>query len=173
MAGHTKSLTIFHRDMIERPEVELEKILTFIGHTVKSRAALHKPSSVLRQRLLHKFPLYSNVTAALNGGAYWDSSGSSSGGGSTGWSSTYRIGNGMPKGLLVDALLVGVAAVESEVLDTNHLTEYVACIKCITALLYAVTTSPNVYGGQFYHHTGDIIFVFSVGRAGECRHSNM
>ena len=85
-----------------RPAVELEKILSFLGVHIKTRTALHHPADKLLGQLASQYPLYTNLSVALE--------------------------RGMSREQLVAALRVGVQAVESEVMETHQLTEYVPSV---------------------------------------------
>jgi hypothetical protein len=105
VAGHTKALTLTYDDVMDHPAVELEKLLTFSGYNVKSRRVIDKPALELKKRLQERFPLYSNISLAMQ---LHDGNGSR-------WCLT--------KELFVEAVQVGVNAINEEMNQTNNLTE--------------------------------------------------
>ena len=71
VAAHTKMLTVFETDLIDRPKIEIEKIISFIGGSMQMtrNGNLREEMSLLRDRIVNaSTPLGSIPVAFLEAG---------------------------------------------------------------------------------------------------------
>ena len=113
--------------------MEIEKIVTFAGLSIKSRVSLHFPATALKEALHKTFPLYHNLSAVVNHrpgitatqGLKWDEKRNADSK-RTGFDKSADRKNDRKspnEAFWTQAIQVGIRAVESEVTETNKLTE--------------------------------------------------